>query len=98
MGEREEILKKALCMVLQDGETHTVIFTGDITHYCDRESHEKLVALLDAFEAKGGNVLAFTDSHDYPDEMPVFRFDKDSKPYGKEHMEKAEGLASLQKI
>lgn len=97
MRESEEILKKALAMILKDSETHTVIFTGDMTHHGDKESHEELTALLDKFESDGGDVYAFTDSHDYPDEMPVFRFDKDGKPYEKEHMEKGEVLPLYRK-
>ena len=97
MRESEEILKKALGMILKDSETHTVIFTGDMTHHGDKESHEELTALLDSFESEGGNVFAFTDSHDYPDEMPVFRFGKDGKPYEKEHMEKEDVLPLYKK-
>lgn len=97
MRESEEILKKALGMILEDGETHTVIFTGDMTHHGDRESHGELIGLLEDFEKKGGRVFAFTDSHDYPDEMGVFRFDKDGKPYEKEHMEKEEVLPLYRK-
>lgn len=97
MRESKEILKKALGMILKDSETHTVIFTGDMTHHGDKESHEELTALLDSFESDGGNVFAFTDSHDYPDEMPVFRFGKDGKPYEKEHMEKDDVLPLYKK-
>lgn len=97
MRESEEILKKALSMILKDSETHTVLFTGDVTHHGDRDSHEELTALLDDFESRGGNVFAFTDFHDCPYDMEIFRFDKDGKPCKKEHMEKGEVLPLYEK-
>ena len=89
--ESEEILKKALELILNDEDTHTVIFTGDMTHHGDEPSHYALVELLNKFQSDGGNVFAFTDSHDYP-WFDIFRIDKDGKAAPKEHMPKEQVL------
>ena len=83
--ESEEIIKKALQIILEDEETSTVIMTGDMTNHGETYSHEEMTALLRDFEAKGGKPYAVTDSHDYP-WFDIFRIDEKGNRVPKEHM------------
>lgn len=87
--ESEEILKKALQIILDDGETNTVIFTGDLTNHGDEFSHRELVELLSEFESKGGNPYVVTDTHDYP-WFEIFRIDENGQKAEKEHLPREE--------
>ncbi len=83
--ESEEILDEALQIILNDEETSTVIFTGDMTDHGDEYSHREMLLKLKAFTEKGGEPFVVTDSHDYP-WFEIFRIDENGKKAPKEHM------------
>ncbi len=85
--ESEEILKEALNIILNDNETDTVIFTGDMTDHGDEYSHRELLCVLSDFENKGGKPFVVTDSHDYP-WFEIFRIDENGNKAPKEHMKR----------
>ncbi len=85
--ESEEVVKKALQIVLDDEETSTAILTGDLTDHGDEASHREMCCLLEEFTEKGGNPFAVTDSHDYP-WFGIFRIDENGNKAPKEHMER----------
>ncbi len=89
--ESEEILKKALNIVLADKETNIVLFTGDMTNHGDKESHEEVLSLLEDFTLKGGKPYVTTDSHDYP-WFDIFKIDENGQKVPKEHLEREEVL------
>lgn len=95
MRESEEIIKKAISIVENDTDTNTIIFTGDMTHHGDKDSSDEMTAVLDEFEKKGGNVVAFIDSHDYFDKG--IRFDKNGKPYPKKGITREQALPIYKK-
>ncbi len=85
--ESEEILHKALEIILKDEDTSTVIFTGDMTDHGDRWSHEELTCILKDFTEKGGRPFVVTDSHDYP-WFEIFKIDENGNKVPKEHLER----------
>lgn len=87
--ESEEILKKALSIILDDEETSTAIFTGDMTNFGDEDSHRDMIEILCDFTDKGGNPFVVTDSHDYP-WFGIFRIDENGKKIPSEHLPRAE--------
>ncbi len=87
--ESEEILKEALNIILNDDETNTVIFTGDMTDHGDEYSHNELIDVLTEFEKNGGRPFVVTDSHDYP-WFEIFRIDENGKKAPKEHMKRSD--------
>jgi hypothetical protein len=83
--ESEEILEKVLEIILEDEETSTVIFTGDMTNFGDEYSHRDMMEILGDFTTKGGNPFVVTDSHDYP-WFGIFRIDENGKKIPSEHL------------
>ncbi len=87
--ESEEILKKALEIILDDKETSTVLFTGDLTNHGDKFSHDEMIEILSDFTEKGGRPFVFTDAHDYP-WFDIFKIDKDGNKAPKAHLPREE--------